>query len=302
MLTVKAYAKINIILEVLRKRNDGYHDIASIIQTINIYDVLSFVKARDIELICNNPDLDSPENLVVKAARLLQETTHCKQGATIHLQKKIPVAAGLGGGSSDAAVTLLALNELWGLHFPVSHLHHMASHLGFDVPFFLYGGTALVEGRGDWVTPLPSLSPLLLILLHPDIIITNKTQELYNRLNPRQFTSGNLVHLATEQLRHEKSLSSIQCFNVFETVASQVFPSLEEYRHKLMSAGATAVYLSGSGPTMFSIMANQDNATKMVEELQQSGLNAYLTRTVEKSELETYSNKLVMDEEEINYV
>ncbi len=300
MLTVKAYAKINLVLEVIGRRSDGYHDIASIIHTIDLCDTLSFIPARDIELICNKPELNFPDNLSLKAARLLQEASHYPQGVTIHLQKKIPIAAGLGGGSSDAAATLLALNELWNLNFSLSQLHHIASDIGFDIPFFLYGGAAFVEGRGDWITPLPALDTLTLVLLHPAINITNKTGKLYASLNPEQYTSGNLANLVAGQLRRERIISPVSYFNVFETVAPRIFPSLDEYRQQFLSAGAAAVHLSGSGPTLFSIMPDQDSAEKVTEKLRGAGLEAFLTRTLEKPENNIYLNNDTI-EEKIDY-
>ena len=190
MLTASAYAKLNLTLEVLGKRSDGYHEIASIMQTINLHDTLSFQSAQDIKLICNKPELNSSDNLVIRAARLLQETTNCQQGVTIHLHKKIPSSSGLGGGSSDATATLIALNQLWKLNLPLYQLHHLATALGSDAPFFLHGGTALVEGHGDRITPLLPLPPLWIVLLHPVIRVPHKTQKLYAGLNPSHFTSG----------------------------------------------------------------------------------------------------------------
>ncbi len=281
MLTLKAYAKINIVLEVLQKRDDDYHDIASIIQVIDIYDTLSFISAPDIELICNKPELNSSDNLIVQAAKLLQKVACCEKGVTIYLQKKIPVAAGLGGGSSDAAATLLALNKLWDLNFSISQLHHFASTLGSDVPFFLYGNTALVEGRGDWVTPLPSPDSLPVIILHPDITVANKTREMYFHLDASQFTSGHLAYEVAEQLQKDKDISSNSFYNVFDTVASQVFPGHNEYIRKFLFSGAATVHLAGSGPAMFTVMSNQNDAEIVTKQLQQSGLEAYLTRTLE---------------------
>ena len=302
MLTVKAYAKINIVLEVLGRRSDGYHNIASIIQTIDMNDVLSFMPSRDIEIVCNKSELNSPDNLILKAANLLCEAGRCESGVTIHLQKKIPIAAGLGGGSSDAAATLIALNKLWGLNFPIDQLRHIASDIGFDVPFFLYGGTALVEGRGDWVTSLPSLLSLPIVLLRPDIKLLNKTRQLYDCLTPAQYTSGNLARLAVEQLQHNEEISPLSYFNVFESVAFNIFPLLEEYRQQFISAGAARIHLAGSGPTLFSVMSKQSDAEKVTERLLQAGLEAYLTRTLGKAEQDSLSDSTTAHVEEINYL
>jgi len=163
---VQAYAKINLTLEVLYKRSDGYHQIASILQSVGLCDTVSASAAS--ELLIEAPGLDCPlaENLILKAARLLQDVTGYTGGACIQVTKRIPQAGGLGGGSSDAAATLVALNRLWGLGLEQQELLNLGTRLGSDVPFFLYGGTALVEGRGEIVTPLPPLSGLW-VRCHP---------------------------------------------------------------------------------------------------------------------------------------
>src|SRR5512136_2681922 len=162
MLTVRAPAKVNLVLEVLGKDND-YHRISSIVQSIDLCDVLSLQPDEELRFECNVPSLEQ-DNLVTRAARLLRESMKCSPGARIDLRKHIPWGVGLGGGSSDAAAALLALNELWGLRLPLSELDRLASKLGSDVPFFIHKGTALIEGRGDKVTPLPSLSATWFVL------------------------------------------------------------------------------------------------------------------------------------------
>ncbi len=154
-LVLKAYAKINLTLEVLGRREDGYHDIVSILQTIDLHDTLTLEPAQDMALECDQSELEGPDNLVLKAAALLREATGCHQGARLKLQKGIPLAAGLGGGSSDAAAALLGLSRLWGLGLSAEKLMPLAAKLGSDVPFFLYGGTAMAQGRGEIVRPLP---------------------------------------------------------------------------------------------------------------------------------------------------
>ena len=156
MLTVYAPAKINLVLEVLGKDND-YHRISSIVQSIDLCDVLNVQLDEEIGFECDEPSLKR-DNLVTRAATLLKESTKCSLGARIELRKHIPWGVGLGGGSSDAAATLLALNELWGLGLPLSELVHLASKLGSDVPFFIHKGTALVEGKGRKGNPAAILA------------------------------------------------------------------------------------------------------------------------------------------------
>ena len=165
MLTVLAPAKINLTLEVLAKRSDGFHEIRSVIQTINLYDSLRFQLSQDIEFKCDVPNWIPEESLVSKATSLLQEVTGCDKGVTIEINKRIPLMSGLGGDSSDAAAILRGLNKLWELSLPLGELLELTASLGLDVAFFVYGGTALVTGRGEVVTPLPPLSHMWIVVM-----------------------------------------------------------------------------------------------------------------------------------------
>ena len=190
-LTLQAYAKINLTLEVLAKRPDGYHEISTILQTISLADTLTFEPSANLDFRCDVSSLKTPDNLVLKAARLLQETTGSNKGAIINLTKRIPIAAGLGSGSTDAAATLVGLNQLWELNLSLDKLTEPAAKLGSDVAFFLYGGTALAKGRGEQITPLPPAPEHWLVLLKPAIKpVPSKTAQLYSRLNPSHYTSG----------------------------------------------------------------------------------------------------------------
>ena len=153
VLELRAHAKINLTLEVLGKRDDGFHDIVSIMQTIDLHDDVTLKRADDITLTCDDPDLAGEDNLALVAARKLKEVTGVDRGVDITLQKHIPVAAGLGGGSSDAASVLNGLNDLWELELELGALEEIATEIGSDVPYFLSGGTALVQGRGEHVVP-----------------------------------------------------------------------------------------------------------------------------------------------------
>ncbi|MFC1981580.1 4-(cytidine 5'-diphospho)-2-C-methyl-D-erythritol kinase [Chloroflexota bacterium] len=155
MLTVPAPAKLNLTLEVLGKRPDGFHEIRSVIQAINLCDSLRFQLSQEVTVKSDMPDWSAEESLVSKAASLLQRTTGCSKGASIEVEKLIPLISGLGGDSSDAAAALRGLNQLWKLGLTQEKLVGLAAQLGSDVAFFLYGGTALAEGRGELVTPLP---------------------------------------------------------------------------------------------------------------------------------------------------
>jgi 4-diphosphocytidyl-2-C-methyl-D-erythritol kinase len=279
MLTVYAPAKVNLVLEVLGK-DDDYHRISSIIQSIDLCDILNFELDEEIHLECDVPGLKRG-NLATRAAILLKESTKCNLGARIELRKHIPWGVGLGGGSSDAAATLLALNELWGLRLPLSELVQLASKLGSDVPFFIHKGTALVEGRGEEVTPLPSLPASSFVLLVPPIAkILGKTRQMYNNLRVADFTGGQFVQQALESLRQGKTIDHGLMFNVFEKVAFGFFPGLDKYRKTLEEAGAPGVHLAGSGPCLFTFFSAERKARELFSCLGKHGLECYLASSL----------------------
>jgi 4-diphosphocytidyl-2-C-methyl-D-erythritol kinase len=275
MLTVYAPAKINLVLEVLGKHKD-YHRISSIVQSIDLCDVLNFQPDEEVCFECDEPSLKR-DNLVTRAATLLRESTKCSLGARIELRKHIPWGVGLGGGSSDAAAALLALNELWGLGLPFSELVHLASKLGSDVPFFIHKGTALVEGKGEKVTPLPSLPLTCFVLLVPPLPkIPGKTKQMYNNLRVADFTGGQFVQAALSSLRQGKAIDPGLMFNVFEKVAFDFFLGLDKYRKTLKEAGAPGVYLAGSGPCLFTFFSGKEKASELFSRLKKHGLECYL--------------------------
>jgi 4-diphosphocytidyl-2-C-methyl-D-erythritol kinase len=275
MLTVYAPAKVNLVLEVLGKDND-YHRISSIVQSIDLCDVLNFELDKEMCFDCDEPSLKR-DNLVKRAAGLLKESAQCNLGARIELRKRIPWGAGLGGGSSDAAATLLALNELWRLGLPLSKLVRLASKLGSDVPFFIHKGTALIEGKGEKVTPLPSLPSTSFVLLVPPLSkIPGKTKQMYSNLRVADFTGGESVQRALASLRQGKEIEHRLMFNVFEKIAFDFFPGLGKYRRILKEAGAPRVYLAGSGPCLFAFFSEAKDAGEVFSRLKKQGLECYL--------------------------
>jgi len=279
MLTVYAPAKINLVLEVLGKHND-YHRISSVVQSIDLCDVLNFQPDGEICLECDEAGLKR-DNLVTQAATLLKESTKCSRGARIELRKHIPWGVGLGGGSSDAAAALLALNELWGLGLPLSELVYLASKLGSDVPFFIHKGTALVEGEGEKVTPLPALSSTCFVLLVPPLPkISGKTKQMYNHLDAAYFTEGQFVQRALSSLEQGKAIAPGLMFNVFEKVAFDFFPEMDKYRKTLEEAGAPGVYLAGSGPCLFTFFSGKEKAGELFSRLKKRGLECYLASSL----------------------
>ena len=273
MLTVSAYAKVNLVLEVLGKRSDGYHEVATILQEIDLKDVLTFEEHPEMRL-------DSADELVLKAAKLLGEVAMCGKGASISITKGIPVAAGLGGSSSDAAAALRGLNELWGLGLSLSQLASVASRVSSDTTFFLYGGTALGEGRGAVVTPLPPFACSWVVLLRPPVALPpSKTGALYAALNPSHFSDGERARRMADLLRVGADVSQASLFNVFEQVACTAFPGLEMYWQRFRELGADAVHLAGSGPTLFTLVSDDSRAAELHHSLGKEGFEAYLVRT-----------------------
>lgn len=275
MLTIYAPAKVNLVLEVLGKYEDDYHQICSIVQAVDLQDILNFELADEISFKCSEPSLEEG-NLVTEAAMLLKEVTEYSKGARIEVDKHIPWGVGLGGGSSDAATTLLALNELWGVHLSRSSLLRLASRIGSDVPFFIYGGTALVEGRGEKVTPLSSPPTTWFVLLAPPFPrIPGKTRQLYSRLSRRHFTKGDFVQAALSSPMQLKTITASLLFNVFDEVASDIFPEIDEYKKKFREAGAPSVCLSGCGSCLFTVLYEEDEADELCACLERQGLECY---------------------------
>ena len=258
---VKAYAKLNLTLEVIRRRDDGYHDIVSVVQTVGIHDTLTFESADSVSLECDTEELNSEDNLVLKAARLLGEDQGKGKGARITLEKKVPVSAGLGGGSSDAASTLLALNRLWDLGLSVDELSEPAASLGSDVPFFLHGGTGMVQGRGEQVRPLPPADLDWFVIVTPDMRAERKTAAAYDTLGPTNLTRGALSRKLEARIRGGGDVPPQFLFNAFDGVAFGLYPGLEVYWETLQSLGAREVHLAGSGPSIFAPVANKETGT-----------------------------------------
>jgi 4-diphosphocytidyl-2-C-methyl-D-erythritol kinase len=281
MLTLPAYAKINLTLEVLGSRDDGYHEIASVFQTIDLADSLSFQSGDGIDIECNIPDLISAQNSVLRAAEALREETGCEKGALIHLHKLIPIGGGLGGHSADQAAALKGLNELWGLGLERQKLLQLGARLSSDTPFFLHGGTALIQGRGEKVTPLPPLPQTWLVLLKPAIEpIPDKTARLYASLSPSHFTPGHLTQIFIQQLSQGRPADDSLLFNVFELVAFDFFPQLDWYRCRMLEAGAAAVHLAGAGPMLFALGPDRTSGEFICNRLKPEGHQVYLVCTI----------------------
>ena len=276
---VSACAKVNLTLELLGGRDDGYHEIRTILQSIGLEDKLYFEYASSVNVTCSVQELENERNLVYRATCLLQKRSGCHRGVKIFVEKGIPIGMGLGGGSSDAAQTLVALDRLWELGLGRDGLLPIAADLGSDVPFFLTGGTALGEGRGDEITLLRSLPEMWLVLLCPPMVLPEKTARMYSLLTDQNASDGAVVDGAIECINNgyfnEKYL-----YNVFENVVSKVYKGFDSLIEDFIQAGAPRVSLSGSGPALFSFVKNKTEGEVLCEALQEKGFLAYLIRTV----------------------
>lgn len=281
MLTFQAPAKLNLTLEVLGKRQDGFHEIRSVIQTINLCDRLHFQLGQDVEFRSDMPDWIPEESLVSKASGLIREATGCTKGVTIEVNKRIPWLSGLGGDSSDAAAILRGLNKLWRLGLSLKELLELASQLSSDASFFLYGGTALAEGRGEIVTSLPSLLHMWVVLMVPPVSrMPGKTKRLYDSLKASHYTGGQITDRLVTALTTGGEVTSSSLFNVFDEVALDNFAGLGKYRQQFLKAGAKEVYLSGSGPALFTLMKDKIRAERIYFNLWRQGLESYLIETL----------------------
>ncbi len=266
MIVERAYAKLNLTLEVIRKRDDGYHDLASVIQTVDLHDTLEFGESDGIEFECSDVSLGGDNNLVVRAAEVLRENAGVQSGARISLRKRIPVAAGLGGGSADAAATLRGLNRLWELGLSENELVEIAAKIGSDVPFLVGGGTALVSGRGETLEQLPAPEHGWFVIVTPDggndgDREMNKTARMFGMLVPAMHTTGSLTRKLAARMLDGHDCHPAFMFNVFQQLAPQAFPGWQDAYAGFERLGASDIVLSGAGPSMFAIAPSKEVGT-----------------------------------------
>ncbi|MDK2784394.1 MAG: 4-diphosphocytidyl-2-C-methyl-D-erythritol kinase [Bacillota bacterium] len=275
-----AWAKVNLGLEVRERRPDGYHNVRMVNQTVSLADRIALLPQREgITLKLSGAELPAGEdNLAYRAAKLLQERCGVRAGVRIELRKRIPVAAGLAGGSADAAAVLYGLNRLWGLNLTLQELQALALELGSDVPFALHGGTALAEGRGEVLTPLTPLVPCWLVLARPRVEIS--TAWAYAELDryppaARPDIDGLLAALAAGDLKGVAA----HLGNSFESVIRERYPSVVEAKKALLAEGALGACLTGSGPTVFGLFPERAGAEKAAAALKEE-MDTFVVRPV----------------------
>ena len=266
----RSYAKINLYLDVLRKRRDGYHNIETIFQTVSLFDELTFMDDAHLSMACSGLELDSGgSNLVFRAAELLQQTTGCRRGARIHLEKRIPIAAGLAGGSGNAAATLVALNKLWDLRLSMAHLSRLARMLGADVPYCLYGGAMAAVLRGEALESLPPLKGAWFVLAHPPAAVS--AAHVYNHpllgLSSERAFAGRTPSFRRALRALAASDFSGVVFNRMERPVFEEHPALAGIKAALIDAGCCVAAMSGSGPTVFGVCRSQSEALRIADKM-----------------------------------
>jgi 4-diphosphocytidyl-2-C-methyl-D-erythritol kinase len=281
MLTINAPAKINLTLEVLRKRPDGYHEIRSVFQAVDLCDTLSIEPGVSVTYQCDIPAWIGAKSLVNQAVGLLREATGVKKGAAIKMEKRIPLMSGLGGDSSDAAAALKGLNEFWGLKLTPASLAEMGAKLGSDVVFFLNGPTALAAGRGEKLTALPGITRKYVVLVLPDVPVeVGKTGRMYANLKPGYFTDGSITQKLAETLRAGKPFLPAMLYNAFENIAFEDFTIKQLCIEPFKRIGALHVHLAGSGPMIFTMLQDQTRADDIYRRCKAQGMKAWLVSTL----------------------
>lgn len=290
----RAFSKINVGLAITGKRDDGYHDIDTIFQSIFLGDSLYFARHHSVVFSGDAPELPyymaqlipyTESNIAMKALRMVQDYTGCKQGAAIHLLKRVPPCAGMGGGSGDGAAMLLGLNKFWDLRLTDEELLTMASKLGSDVPFLLKGGTARGTGRGELLETLPTSSAQWLLIVKPEVSIS--TAEAYGRFAGTSRVTSDTMDTVTAHMNAKDFCQAfISSDNTFEELIFPVHPELTACKQFFLDRGFPTI-MTGSGPTMVVLLEKALDAIRLQEEIKQAGYNwlSLITKTHDEEAL-----------------
>ena len=283
-ITRKAYAKINLGLDVIGKRDDGYHLVKMIMQNVDIYDTLTFEEnaSGEITLKANSQSIPTDgSNLICKVADQLKKDFGVESGADITLEKRIPVAAGMAGGSTDGAAAYIALNELWGLGLSKEELCKRAVKLGADIPYCIIGGTALSEGIGEELTVISDAAEFYLVVAKPAIAVS--TGWVYNELDSKEIER----HPDIDAIRAAIEAGDVRgmcdkIHNVLEPVTTGKYSVIKDIEKLLEDNGAIRAFMTGSGPTVFAVYESEEEARKGYEAVQKSGLapELFLTKPI----------------------
>ncbi|MCJ0968285.1 4-(cytidine 5'-diphospho)-2-C-methyl-D-erythritol kinase [Mammaliicoccus sciuri] len=279
MIYETAPAKINLTLDTLYKREDGYHEVEMIMTTIDLNDRLTFECRDDGEIIIDVEHNFVPSdhrNLAYKAAKLMQDRYNIEKGVKISLEKSIPISAGLAGGSSDAAATFRGLNELWGINESLETLSELASEIGSDISFCIYGKTALCQGRGEKITHLPKPPSAWVIIAKPDIGVS--TPEIYGALDleNKDEVQTQACLKAIENNDYATMCQSLG--NSLEKVTMQLYPEVEKLKNTMSNTGVDAALMSGSGPTIYGFVQKERQAKQVYNALMGCCNDVYIAR------------------------
>jgi len=287
-LTIHAHAKINLTLDVLNRRPDGYHTVRMIMQSLSLCDTLFLQKTTEpgIVLSSRNPELFpdvtwDENNLIYKAAKLMFTEYNIKEGVCIHLTKNIPIAAGMAGGSTDAAATMKGINELFGLQVPLEHLMELGVRIGADVPYCILGGTALAEGIGEKLTKLSPIPHCHILVAKPDINVSTKF--VYEHLDAEGVKHHPDIDGMVNAIKKEQLDGILERMeNVLETVTIPAHPVIAIIKEKMLEFGADNSLMSGSGPTVFGIYTDETKAKTAYQQMKDAGLakQVFLTSPV----------------------
>ena len=280
IISLKAHAKVNLFLEILGKRDDGYHEIETIMQEISLADNLQFEEIQEgIKLECNNKNIPiNQDNLVCKAANLILKECGIKKGVLINLEKNIPVGAGLGGGSSDAAATLKALNSLWKVGLNDGELIEFAAKIGSDIPFFINGKTSLCSGRGEVISPVKVRDRMDYLILFPRVHISTET--IYKNLKIDLTKKRKDVSFFLDALKYSEVVGiSKLLFNRLEEVIFATYPDLLQVKSALESFDFCGLSISGSGSAFFGLCNDRHQAEVIKSKVESSGMGNVFVAT-----------------------
>jgi len=284
VLTLRAPAKINLALEVVRKRQDGYHEIDTVITTLDLSDTVRVRSHNGLEVRLDGADargIDAADDLAGRAAKAMASAAERDPDVLIEVTKHIPVAAGLGGGSTDAAAVIRGLNVLWDLGWSQRRLDDIAAKIGSDVPFFLHGGAAHCTGRGEHVEPLRDLKPLRLLLLVPATSEgPGKTARRYGALLPRDLSDGHRSWRLAQRIARGAPPPTADLVNSFEAVVERTDAELVAHYATLRSVGAPHLHLCGAGPTVYALVQEDVRAASLKRDLESTGTRVIEARTL----------------------
>lgn len=281
MLYVKAPAKINLTLDVLYKRPDNYHEVEMVMTTVDLSDRIGLEPREDglIKIVSADRYVpDDQRNFAYQAAQLLKDTYGVEQGVNIHIEKEIPIAAGLAGGSSDAAATLRGLNSLWNLGLTLDELAVLGAKIGSDVSFCVYGGTALATGRGEKIEHIATPPSCFVVLAKPKIGVS--TAEVYGGLKIEGLEHPNTKQMLKAIETNDYDLVCASLGNVLETVTLKLYPEVVTIKEQMQRFGADAVLMSGSGPTVFGLVDSETRATRIYNGLRGFCDEVYVVRII----------------------